>query len=138
MDLHHSQISQFARKRYLNLETYRKSGIPVRTPVEFAELTPAGDSSAGVNFYVSTLANSGKVKRIRNNPRVRVAPCGMRGGLQGTWMDAEAQIADPAEAETGRQLLRKKYSPWMQLAEFFGRLRRKTRIILVIRLDWAS
>ena len=50
---------RFSGRNYLNLETYRKSGVAVRTPVWFAE--------QGGILYLYTLADSGKVKRIRNN-----------------------------------------------------------------------
>ena len=32
-----SALSQFANEKYLNLETYRKNGTPVLTPVWFAD-----------------------------------------------------------------------------------------------------
>ena len=60
------KLNQFAGEKYINLETFRKSGAAVATPVWFAE-------DLGV-FYVYSLANAGKVKRIRNNPRVRLMP----------------------------------------------------------------
>jgi hypothetical protein len=57
-------LAQFAGQQYLNLETYRKTGQAMPTPVWFLE-----DNGT---LYVRTVANSGQVKRIRNNSRVRV------------------------------------------------------------------
>ena len=93
-------IAQFAKTKYLSLETFRKTGAGVRTPVWFAE-DPA--SPAGVTtFYVYTLPDSGKAKRIRNNPKVRIAPCTMSGDLRGAWIDARARICADDEAAKGQ------------------------------------
>jgi hypothetical protein len=67
-------------KKYLNLETYRKSGKGVRTPVWFA-VTPADAPAANIpRFYVYTTADSGKAKRIRRSGVVKIAPCDVRVG----------------------------------------------------------
>jgi len=86
-----------AGHKYLNLETFKKSGDGVKTPVWFAA-DPARDlSSDAAQLYAYTTRNSGKVKRIRNNGRVRIAPCDMRGNLLGEWVDARAEIVTGAE-----------------------------------------
>jgi len=120
-------IGQVAAAKYLNLETFRKSGVGVRTPVWFAQ--------QGKVFYIYTLPDSGKVKRIRNNPKVRVAPCDMRGSLRGAWVDARARLCEGHEAALGQQLLRTKYG-WMKLiGDFFSRLRGRTQVVLAIHFD---
>jgi uncharacterized protein len=117
-------IGQFANARYLNLETFRKTGVGVRTPVWFAQ--------EGNVFYVYTLPDSGKAKRIRNNPKVRVAPCDVRGNLRGAWVEARARIGDGAEVERGQELLRRKYG-WMKIVgDFFSQMRGRTQIVLAI------
>lgn len=58
--------------KYANVVTYRKDGTPVPSPVWF------GMDEAGRLYFVSE-ASAPKVARIRNNPRVRVAPCDVRG-----------------------------------------------------------
>jgi PPOX class probable F420-dependent enzyme len=95
------KLTQFANQTYLSLETYRKSGIAVPTPVWFVE-------DQGI-LYVRTIANSGKVKRIRNNPQVRVTPCNMRGGLLGEWVDAQARLVDESATEKINRLFKRKY-----------------------------
>jgi PPOX class probable F420-dependent enzyme len=82
---------------------------------------------------VYTIGVSGKVKRIRNNGRVRVAPCNARGGVLGDWVDARAEIVTGAEAEHGMQLLNKKYVPWKQLLDFFAMFRRRERTVFAVR-----
>lgn len=86
---------------YLSLTTFRKNGKPVPTPVWFAE-------SDG-KIYVMTRNDSGKYKRIRNNPQVRVAPCTMRGKITGPEFPARARILPPEEWKPGRDAIRAKY-----------------------------
>lgn len=115
--------------KYINLETFRKSGQGVRTPVWFA-----ADPSTGQppKLYVYSTADSGKAKRIRNNPRVRIAPCDMRGRLLGDWVAARAEIVSGEIAQHGMGLLNKKYFPWKQLLDFFAMFSRKARIVFAI------
>jgi hypothetical protein len=116
--------------KYINLETFRKNAQGVRTPVWFA-----GEPEDGTpeKLYVYSTANSGKAKRIRNNPRVRVAPCDMRGKLLGEWIDARAEIVTGEEAEHGMKLLNKKYFPWRQLLGFFSLFSPQERVVFLIR-----
>ena len=125
-----SPFAAFAGHKYLNLETFRKSGAGVRTPVWFAEALPEVPGAAPL--YVYTIGNTGKLKRIRNNARVRIVPCDMRGRLLGEWMEARAEILDGAEAEKGMKLLNRKYAPWKQLLDFFALFRRRNRIVFAI------
>jgi len=117
-------LAQFRGKRYLNLESYRKSGAAVRTPLWFAE-------QEGV-LYVYSLADSGKVKRLRNDPRVRVVPSDMRGTPQGEWVEARAEILDEAGAARGHQLLRQKYV-MKRLFDLLGRLQKRRHAVMAIR-----
>lgn len=78
-------LSQFAGKHYVCVETFKRDGQGVRTPLWFIEENGA--------LYVWTMANSGKAKRIRNNPKVRVVPSTARGRPRGNWIDAEAHLA---------------------------------------------
>ena len=120
-------IAQFANAKYLNLESFRKSGMGVRTPVWFAQQAEV--------FYVYTEPDSGKVKRIRNNPKVRVAPCDMRGNLRGAWVEARARICQGDEATLGQQLLRQKYGWMKKIGDFFSGLRGRTQSVLAIHFD---
>jgi PPOX class probable F420-dependent enzyme len=58
---------------------------------------------------VYTEADSWKVKRIRNNPRVRVAVCNVRGTVKGPWLDATAAIVEGNERDVADTLLDRKY-----------------------------
>jgi uncharacterized protein len=122
-----SAFNALEGKKYLSLETFKKSGAGVRTPVWFA-----ADPAVGSKLYIYTVDSTGKVKRIRNNGRVRVAPCDMRGNLQGDWMDAHAEIVTGSEAVQGTRLLNKKYWPAKQIMAFFAMFSPRKRIIIAI------
>lgn len=126
-------FAAFAGHKYLNLETFKKSGEGVKTPVWFAADPSASLDSSEAKLYIYTIGVSEKVKRIRNNNHVRVAPCNVRGGLLGQWVGARAEIVTGAEAERGMQLLNKKYVPWKQLLDFFARFRPRARTVFLIR-----
>ena len=123
--MHSPPLPPFTNQKYLNLESVKRDGTPVQTPVWFAE-------DHGV-LYVYTLANAGKVKRIRRNPRIRVAPCTMRGKVIGPWVEAEATIVDATTAAHGHTLLRHKYGWRKGIGDLFSRLLHRERVVIAIR-----
>ena len=127
------RFAGFAGQKYLNLETFKKSGEGVKTPVWFASDPSAKLDSGDARLYVYTIGVSGKVKRIRNNASVRIAPCNASGKVKGAWVPARAEILSGAEAVHGMQLLNKKYLPWKQLLDFFARFRNRERTVFVLR-----
>lgn len=122
-----SALGQFSNEKYLSLETYRKTGAPVRTPLWFAE-------ENGL-LYIYSLADAGKVKRIRNNPRVRVAPCDMRGNLKGEWVNGHARILDGAERDHANSLLDEKYGLMKRIGNLTSNLLGRKRTFLAIQPD---
>lgn len=113
-------------QQYLNLETFRKTGVSVKTPVWFV--------MDGDILYVRTGANSGKVKRIRNNGQANVAPCKADGTLLGEWIAAQAR--EVRDAETGQKvnrLLDRKYGLMKKLFGLFSAFQRHKETILEIR-----
>jgi len=126
-------FAAFSGKKYLNLETFKKNGDGVKTPVWFAADPTASIDSSGAKIYTYTIGVSGKVKRVRNNPRVKIAPCDMRGRVLGEWVEARAEIISGEEAAHGMELLNKKYFPWKQLLGVFASLSRRERIVFAIR-----
>ena len=119
-----NSLTQFANQKYLNMETYRKTGKPVATPVWFAE-------ESGT-LYVYSLANAGKVKRIRNNPKVRIVPCDVRGKPKGEWIEAKARILDERGAALGHKLLNKKYGWMKRIGDAFSKLRQRQRVVIAM------
>jgi len=90
-----------ARGKYVLLTTFKKDGTGVPTP-----LWGALD---GDRLLMWTVADSWKVKRIRRNPKVTVAPCDMRGNPQGDAVDATAEILDETGTEKARAAVASKY-----------------------------
>jgi uncharacterized protein len=120
-------LGQFANQNYLNLETYRKTGAAVQTPLWFVE-------ENGL-LYIYSLADAGKVKRIRNNARVRVAPCDMRGNIKGEWVNGHARILDGAEVDHANSLLDKKYGLIKRIGNLTSALLGRKRTFLAIQPD---
>lgn len=87
--------------KYINLETYKKSGQAVRTPVWFV--------ISDEQIFVLTSQNTGKIKRIRNNPAIKIMPCGIRGDSKGEWIEGLARIATEPEMQNTIRLRYKKY-----------------------------
>jgi PPOX class probable F420-dependent enzyme len=125
-------IAQFDKAKYFSLETFRQTGTGVRTPVWFARDPASSDNLA--RFYVYTLPDSGKVKRIRNDPKVRIAPCNMRGDVRGTWVDAQSRICSGDEVEKGQSLLIQKYGLPKRIGDFFSGLRGRTQCVVAIEI----
>jgi uncharacterized protein len=123
-----SAFAAFEGQKYLSLETFRKNGEGVRTPVWFA----AEKDDAAV-LFIYTIGETGKVKRIRNNPRVRIAPCDMRGNVTGKFVEARAEILSGDAAAHGVRLLNRKYFPWKQLLAFFAMFSRRERVVMALR-----
>ena len=95
-------ISRFQGEKVISLETYRRNGEPVRTPVWFLE-------ENGI-LYVHTDDSTGKVKRIRRNPKVRLAPSHFRGKPKAEYIDAQAELeTSPATVDEYHSKIYKKY-----------------------------
>lgn len=133
-DIMPEAIVQFARTKYLNLETFRKTGAGVRTPVWFAQDVSHSNPTVTV-FYIYSEAGAGKVKRIRNNPHVRVAPCTLRGSVRGMWIDGRARICDENEAVHGQHLLTQKYGLLKSVGDFVGRLMRHQQTVIAVEVE---
>jgi len=122
------EFSGFTDEKVISLETYRKNGEPVRTPVWFLE-------ENGM-LYVHTDDSTGKVKRIKRNPKVRVAPSHFRGKPKGEYIDAQAELETSAEVvEKYYSKIYKRYGLMATLTKFIQRFSRSKAndIIVVIR-----
>jgi len=108
--------SQFSDEKYICVETYRKTGDPVRTPVWFVE--------ENGELFVRTDSDTGKMKRIHNNPRVRIATCNIRGNVKGEWVGGEARKVDSETSKHVFSLLKKKYGLMYRLVRFTERFSR--------------
>jgi uncharacterized protein len=87
--------------KYLSVTSFRTDGAPVATPVWFVQ--------EGDHLLVDTDADSYKVKRIRSNPKVLVAPCRATGKLRGDQVEGRAEILPREALEPVRELMARKY-----------------------------
>lgn len=111
-----SDFSCFRKEEFLSLETYRKNGETIKSPMWFAQ-----DNDA---LYLWTMADTSKVKRIRNNPNVNVAPCKRMGEVTGEWMTAHATIDDsPIMVAQVEALLLKKIGLFFRLFRLIDAIR---------------
>jgi len=82
-------VSEIARCKRTLVVTYRRNGTPVPTPVWAAERD-------GI-LYVRSERTAGKVKRLRRDPRMLIAPCTVRGRPLGAPLEAAARVLDTDE-----------------------------------------
>ena len=94
-------MTPFLDEKYLNLETYKKNGQAVRTPVWFV-------IDNGI-IYVTTPSTTGKVKRLNHDKNIRIVPSNMKGTPKGDWVDATAYFANETESSHAIKLRKKKY-----------------------------
>ncbi len=80
------KLEQFQNKEYIRLETVKRNGQFVPAPVWFVV--------DGGRIFVRSYANSGKVKRMRNNPHVRVTPSDAVGKSRGVTIEGTAVRAN--------------------------------------------
>ena len=111
------EFKDIGNPTYIALETFRKNGEGVITPVwAVAEQN---------KLYVWTVSTSGKIKRIRTNGRVRIAVCDARGTLKSDWVEAQARVLDaPEDVAKQQQRTAAKYGLQFQLISLMGKLRR--------------
>lgn len=112
-------------QQFMNLTTYRKNGLSVTTPVWFAQ--------EGDRLYVYTQANSGKIKRARNNGKVEVGPCDRVGRPLGPVQSATAQILPPDEGKRADRLITRKYGWLKRVFTLIAAIRRSQPAYLEIR-----
>jgi PPOX class probable F420-dependent enzyme len=115
VDQEHSAFLALEGERYISLATLRRNGTTVATPVWFVMVEG--------NVCLYTGANTGKVKRVRANPRVTVTPCTLRGDVTGPTIIGTARlVSDPAEIKCIIAALGAKYSWQYRLLMWYSAL----------------
>jgi PPOX class probable F420-dependent enzyme len=120
-------MEQFSGRRYIDLESYKKTGEPKVTPVQSLE-------HDGL-LYLRTGPQTWKVKRIRRNPKVRVAPSDRGGKPVGAWVEGEAHVLEGEEQERMLKVFRKEYGAiGYSMVGLVGRLRGERQMTAVISI----
>jgi len=121
-------LEELGGASYVSLATFRRNGRAVETPVWLA--------LHDERFYVFTAGDSGKVKRLRNDPHIRVAACTARGRITGPWSDGTARIvSDAATLEAAYGALRAKYGWQLAITDLLSRLSGRYARRLMLELD---
>jgi hypothetical protein len=122
-----SSLDRLAAEKYILLTTFRRDGRAVATPLWVVP------DDAGLAVWTPT--GSGKVKRIRNNGLVTVAPCDVRGNPSGDPVDALARIGSAADTQRVRAALGRKYGLLARLTVGGSKLRRGSAGTVAILLS---
>jgi PPOX class probable F420-dependent enzyme len=108
-------LTSLSTEPYINVETFKRDGNGVKTPVWFAILDG--------RIYVFTDGTSFKVKRLGRNPSAKIAACDARGNVHGPWHDATGYIvSDAGEDARAYEALRAKYGWQMKLLDLGSRI----------------
>ena len=118
-----NHLDQFLDQKYINLETYKKDGTSVRTPVWFVI-----DNDL---IYVITRESTGKVNRLKNNHDVRIVLCSFKGEPKNEWIKGKAEKITGEKADIVIKLRKKKYG---MSARLVGLLRKGNSIVYSIEL----
>ncbi|QWT24735.1 PPOX class F420-dependent oxidoreductase [Subtercola sp. PAMC28395] len=126
----HAALLALSDEAFVSLTTFRKTGAPVSTPVWIARY--------GNYLVVTTPAESGKVKRLRNNGQVELRPCDRMGKVKPGARAVEGVagiLADTESVERISAVFARKYRleyRIFMLIERLGKSGRKPRVILRI------
>ena len=113
--------------RTVSLVTFRKDGTPVATPV-----TPVMIDG---KLYTITVAASWKVKRLRRDARVRVAPCTLRGRVTGEYREGTAMILGGTPAQDRvRAAMARRFGLLGKISNIFSKWVRKDADRLVLEI----
>ncbi len=122
-----STLKPFEKQKYLNLETFRKTGEGVKTPVWFAQ--------DGDILRIWTETSTGKAKRIRRDGKVRIVSSTSSGQPTGEWVDARAVVVDkPEDVARTEQLFKKKYGLMFSFLSFVNKSRKGKYISIKVNL----
>jgi PPOX class probable F420-dependent enzyme len=119
----HLQAAEF-----VSLVTFKKNGDAVATPIWAAPVEG--------KLYAFSEKKAGKVKRLRNSPRARLAACTGRGKTLGMFQEARAfLVEDPAEIAAAYRSLHAKYGWKMKLTDLASKLARRYHRRAILRVE---
>ena len=118
-------LDRIGRGSHVSLTTFRRDGLAVPTPV--------GGLVQDGTLYVLTPPDTGKVKRIRNNPQVTIAPCDMKGAVPDgvAAVPATARLLDPAETARVEEMMRRRFFMY-RVVHLVDRALRRERPLVAI------
>jgi PPOX class probable F420-dependent enzyme len=96
-----SALAAFVDQKTVVLTTYRRDGTPVNTPINIAV--------DGDHAYIRSFEKAWKVRRMRNNPSVAIAPSTTLGRVTGSSVLARARRLDERESKLAARALARKH-----------------------------
>lgn len=112
------------KDKFVSLETYRRDGTAVRTPLLFVIHRE--------RLYMRTAVHTYKVKRIRNNPRVRVAPSTFKGAVKGEWVEGVARVFDAADMQWVNMLSKRRNGWFKRLVDLRNRFKAVEFVVIEV------
>ena len=106
-------LEEIDSEKCISIETYRKNNEPVKTPVWFVIKNNL--------IYVLTRNKTGKIKRLRNNQKVKIATCSYKGKIIGNWREGTATILTDEQTKEVAKWRNKKYGFMAKVAQFFSK-----------------
>ncbi|MEV8540474.1 PPOX class F420-dependent oxidoreductase [Streptomyces sp. NPDC051572] len=118
-------LDRIGKGGHVSLTTFRRNGQAVPTPV--------GGLAQDGALYVLTPPETGKVKRIRNNPQVTIAPCNMKGTVpaDAPAVRATARLLDPAETARVQEMMRRRFFMYRLVHLLDRALGRERRLVAI-------
>lgn len=118
-------LDRIGKGSHVSLTTFRRNGQAVPTPV--------GSLVQDGTLYALTPPETGKVKRIRNNPQVTIAPCDMKGTVpaDAPAVRATARLLDPAETARVQEMMRRRFFMYRLLHLLDRALGRERRLVAI-------
>ncbi|MFB5611904.1 MAG: PPOX class F420-dependent oxidoreductase [Nitrosarchaeum sp.] len=120
------KIQDIINQKYLSLETYKKNNLPVQTPVWFVVHKDT--------IHIVTREKTGKIKRLKNNNNVQIAPCTFNGKITGKAATGKAVFSPLEDVQMVLNLRRKKYGVMEIIARFVSR-KKGNLVVFSIKLD---
>ncbi|WP_299292124.1 PPOX class F420-dependent oxidoreductase [Nitrosopumilus sp.] len=105
-----SLLEQLESEKYISVETFKKSGDGIKTPVWFV--------IRDETIFVVTRDQTGKFKRLKNNTKVNLAICSMKGDIKGEWFSGIATILPEEQVKEAVKWRDKKYGFLAKIAKF--------------------
>ena len=102
-------------QRFISINTYKKNGHMIATPVVFAYTDQ--------KIVIMTGAHSGKIKRLKNNPQATISPCNSRGEIKGVSINTKARFIAENETKWAYQAMLKKNGLIFRLYRLYGQIK---------------
>lgn len=121
-------IDKISNNKYINIETFKKNGSYVRTPVLFVNKDD--------KIYFRTSKKSGKIKRIKNNSFIKFTPCNINGKVKNiSWNKGYAKILNTNETDDIDRLFDHKYGIINKLLKLLYKIRKLDLVSVEIKIS---